>query len=525
MEKKTIHILATSDIHGQVFPHAYHNQQPSQQGLLKAASYIKRKRKEDGTFLLIDNGDLIQGTPLTYHFARKQSHLINPMIIALNYLAYDAAVIGNHEFNYGRELLDRTVDASHFPWLSANIVSEETGRPAFGKPYIVKELEGIKVAVLGVTTHYIPNWEEPAHIKGLSFSDAYETVRSWIAHLKRNETFDVLVVAYHGGFERDLEKGDPTEPLTGENQGYEMCMNLADIDVLITGHQHRQIAEKLNSTAVVQPGNNGKYLADVKLEFIKTGEKWRITKNTPSLVMIGEEHPDEELGNLLLPYEQAAQSWLDKEIGTIDGCMLLSDLFQARLKEHPFVEFVNKVQMEAADTDISLTSLFSSEGGGFSERVTMRDIAANYVYPNTLKVLSISGADMKAALEKSAEYFQLDENRNYQVNSAFTDPKPQHYNYDMWEGISYVLDISKPHGERVVDLSYHEQPVDLNKDYAVVMNNYRAGGGGNYHMFKDSKVLKEIPVDMSELIADYFIRNGRVRASINENWKIIGGHS
>ena len=146
---------------------------------------------------------------------------------------------------------------------------------------------------------------------------------------------------------------------------------------------------------------------------------------------------------------------------------------------------------------------------------------SNYIYPNTLKVIRISGQDIKDALEQSAEYFELTLAGEVQVSSKFRDPKPSHYNYDMWEGITYTLNISRPIGMRVVKLEYEGEPLDLEASYNVVMNNYRAAGGGNYAMFQDKPVIKDIPTDVAELLAGYIMERGTIEARVNENWEVI----
>ncbi|HEY2420537.1 MAG TPA: metallophosphoesterase, partial [Neobacillus sp.] len=201
-------ILETSDIHGNVFPINYGNNQETNSGLAKIARLINMEKQKADYTLLIDNGDVIQGTPLTYHYAKFLHDKKNPMIRILNTLQYDAAIIGNHEFNYGLDLLKQAVVESDFPWLSANILDGKTNQPLFGQPYLIKEFaNGLRVAVLGVTTHYIPNWENPNHIEGLLFEEALRTTKKWVEFLQENETYDLLVVSYHGGFERDLSSG------------------------------------------------------------------------------------------------------------------------------------------------------------------------------------------------------------------------------------------------------------------------------------------------------------------------------
>ncbi|WP_449539580.1 bifunctional metallophosphatase/5'-nucleotidase [Ferdinandcohnia sp. Marseille-Q9671] len=520
MKSISITILETSDVHGNICPINYGSNESSELGLAKIATVIKQERSRNKNTIVIDNGDLIQGTPLTYHFIRSKSQKINPMIKLLNNLDYDAAVIGNHEFNYGMQVLQQAIQQSNFPWLSANIINENRN-PFIGKPYIVTELEeGIKVAILGVTTHYIPNWENPEHIKDLIFEDAYETTKIWVEKIRNEEKPDIMVVSYHGGFEADLETGNPTEKPTGENQGYRICKEIEGIDLLLTGHQHRSLAEKVNGVPIIQPSFNGLAIGKVTLTISKDENSWKIVQSKPELISVEGVQVDKSSLALIEEYERETQEWLDKPIGTVNGNMMIDDPLEARLKDNPLVEFINKVQMEVAKVKISNTALFNNVTKGFPSNITMRDVVSNYIYPNTLTVVRISGKDIREALERSASYFIV-ENGKVAVNPAFKKPKPQHYNYDMWEGIEYIFDISKPIGERVVHLMFEGESVQLDGQYEVVMNNYRAGGGGEYYMFKDKPVVKDIPLDMSELIANYILERGTIDATIDENWKVI----
>lgn len=520
----TLTILETSDIHGNMIPIQYANNKPTEYGFAKLATLIREERRKGAPLLVIDNGDLIQGTPLAYHHAKLNAEASSPMIECLNELRYDAAVIGNHEFNYGPDLLGKAVQESRFPWLCANIVDEATGEPYFGKPYLIRTFaDDLKVAVLGLTTHYIPHWEKPDYIRGLQFKDALLTAKTWVRKLREEEGADIVIVSYHGGFERHLETGEPTEPLTGENQGYALCRDVEGIDVLLTGHQHRVLSDTtVNGVVIVQPGSTGAWLGKVTLELTKEDGTWKVQSKRSELLSPQGVEPDPAVLALVQPHEALAQVWLDQPIGRLAGDMRVTDPMGVRLQEHPLIEFINKVQMDLSGAPISNTALFDNISPGFPEHITMRDIVSNYIYPNTLQVIRITGADIRAALERTASYFQqYDGSGDIKVSSHFSDPKPQHYNYDMWEGIEYRLNISRPEGERVTRLEYDGKPIDPKAEYDVVMNNYRAGGGGNYLMFQGKPVVKDIPTDMAELLASYIMERGTIEATLNRNWEVV----
>lgn len=525
IHKCEIVILETSDLHGFLLPRSYANQSEVGYGFARIATIVKEIRSTHPYTLLIDNGDCLQGTPLTYYHAKMNKELLNPVISCMNELRYDAAVLGNHEFNYGLPYLHNAVRSSAFPWLSANIKDSATGEPLFEKPYLVKELDnGLRIGMLGLTTSYIPNWEQPSHIEGIRFDDPIETAKRWVKHMRLEEGVDIVIVSYHGGFERDLETGTPTEPLTGENVGYALCEQVDGIDVLLTGHQHRAIADcTINGVCVVQPGNEGRYLGKVILQVEKTESKWYLTDKQSELIEAAKYEPDAAVESTVSAIEMLTQTWLDQPIGFVEEDMLIASPAEVRLREHPLIEFINQLQMDVSGANISCTALFDDLSPGFSKEITMRDIVSNYVYPNTLKVIRISGYDIREALEKTAEYFEVNAQGQIVVNEAFLKPKPQHYNYDMWEGIDYTLDISRPIGQRVVALEKFGRPLADHKLFDVVMNNYRAGGGGNYTMFQGKPVVKDISIDMVELMADYIQARSPIKVSVNNNWRVVNG--
>ncbi len=512
-------ILSTSDIHGYVYPTDYkQRQQDLPFGLLKVASLIKEiKAKETDPVLVIDNGDILQGSPFTYYTA-KQIQQPLPYTAILNDVGFDAGVIGNHEFNYGKDYLNKAVDALNYPILCANILDDQ-GQPAFGKAYELFQFNDLTVAVLGLTTQYIPNWEQPTSINGLSFQSVVACAKEYVPKLR--ELADVVIVSYHGGFERDLETGEPTEALTGENEGYELLKNILGVDVLLTGHQHREIATVESSIAIVQPGDKGHHLGEVRLTVEKQDGKSTILSKEANLISVTDAPIDPIMAKKHHAFQAEIEDWLDQNIGTIDGNMWIEDPFQVRLTGHPYIDFIHKVQMEATGTTISGTALFTNDSKGFGPAVTMRDIVTNYIYPNTLAVVRVTGEDLRQALEKSASYFSLSANKQLEINPAFLYPKAQQYNYDMYAGIDYTIDVSLPLGKRLSLFTCNGKAIQAADELEVVINQYRAVGGGNYDMFSADKIIKEVTVDMTELIADYFKNHSNIQPETFNNFRVI----
>ncbi|AVK99589.1 bifunctional metallophosphatase/5'-nucleotidase [Pediococcus inopinatus] len=513
-------LLSTSDVHGFVYPTNFikrHSNLPF--GLLRAATVIENERKSTtDPVLTIDAGDVLEGSPLTEYLAKfSNPPAPHRLLKAYNAINYDIGVLGNHEFNYGLNYLKTAIQSATYPILSANILDEEN-HPIGDGAYRIFKIKGVRVAVLGLTTAYIPFWEDPVHIEGLKFNKVLETAKHYVPWLK--ERADVVIVVYHGGFERDLKTGLETESLRGENVGYKLLETVKGIDALISAHQHRLIATKLFGIPVVQAGHRGAAVGKIVLK-IDPKSPHMVVGATSELCSTAKMPVHKDIKAVMADVEADTQTWLDQPLGRVHGDMKITDPFQARIEESAFIEFIQKVQMAATGTSISATALFNDEATGFGEEISMREVVTNYVYPNSLAVLRVSGTDIRAALEVSAKYFKLNEHDELIVNPRYLTPKKRHYNYDMYEGIDYTLDISKPVGQRVTRLSCKGHVIQPNDSFEIVLNKYRAVGGGHYPMFSESKIIRENTEAMSELIADYLQKHPIIEATVNNNFKII----
>lgn len=512
MDKITI--LSTSDTHGYLYPTDFRavNQDLSF-GVSKAVTAIKDEQaKQDGTVVLIDNGDFLQGSPMSYYLSKQKNS--KQVADIMNSVGYDVGVLGNHEFNYGVEYLLDTVSQLNYPIVCANILNDKN-EPLTGQAYVILEKDGLKIAVLGLTTPYIPNWEQPETIKGLTFLSALETAKKYVPKLKGEA--DIVIVSYHGGFEKDLQTGEATENLTGENEGYDIVTQVEGIDAFVTGHQHRVMAEKVNDTPVTQPGDKAKHVG--KMTLILDDHK-QVTDSSAELLSMSDYDADKDIVDTFKPVLDTVEDWLDQPLGHIDGDMTITDPMSVRINGHAYIEFIQDVQMDATGVDISGTALFDNDSKGFQSDVTMRDIVTNYIYPNTLAVLTVSGQDLKDALEQSAEYFALNEDDEIVVSDKFLYPKTEHYNYDMYSGVGYKVIVSNPVGQRVVELSYKGKPIKMDDSLDIVINQYRAVGGGNYAMFDASKIIKEVTVDMTELISNFLQTHPTYQAKTEFDFKV-----
>ncbi|MDT2814713.1 bifunctional metallophosphatase/5'-nucleotidase [Vagococcus carniphilus] len=508
-------VLSTSDTHGFLYPTDFKKRNQSQNfGLTKVVSEIRRIEKAaDGVVLKIDNGDFLQGSPLSFYLAKNPSE--GSMADIMNEVGYDCGVLGNHEFNYGIEFLEATINRLNYPIVCANIL-KENGDYLTGTPYVIFERNEVKIAVLGLTTPYIPHWEQPETVRGLIFKSAVATAKEFVPKLR--QLADVVIVSYHGGFEKDLETGEPIEVLTGENEGYDLLHQVTGIDVLLTGHQHRYIALNDGPAPTTQPGDKGKFLAKVDLSFDESTKL--IQRSHAELIEIDDQEEDKELKEKFLPLLENVETWLDQTLGTVLGDMIIKDPMEVRMFNHPYIEFIQNVQKDVSGVDVSATPLFSDEAKGFGSKIQMREIATNFVYSQALMVVEVSGEELKAALEWSASYFEYNEKDGVHISFDMSEPKVAHFNYDIYSGIDYTIDVKCAKGSRITKLKYHGKNLLPDEKIKIVMNQYRAVGGGDYHMFSPDKIVKEIKVDMAELITSYLQKNPVVEATQPTNFTL-----
>lgn len=498
-------IYQTSDLHGYIYPTNYVNDQPL--GFLKIASYILNDEKNYDASLKIDCGDLVQGSALT-HFLSKQAIDENPIIKGLEAINYNAYVLGNHEFNYGLKYLKDAYDEISDKVINANI----KGLPFNTKPYKVFDFNGFKVGCIGFTTVYIPNWEQEANIKDLEFLDVVKQYAKYEKELKEN--CDFIIVCYHGGFEKSLDKNmTPTEALTKENQGSELLENFDSINMILSGHQHRSFITKIKDVICSQPMHNGQSFTKVVIDTESNDISYELVD-----VSKLNDDIDDKLENIFTQTKKDLEVYLDKIIGEFDKDIKVDDIFLARLKGHPFINFLHQVQLDVSGADFSALSVFDS-AMGFSKKISVRDVLINYPYPNTLKVLEVTGEKLKEAIEKSATYFVVEDGK-VGINKDFLHPKVQHYNYDTFGGLEYKIDLSRDFYDRVVYMKKDGEDISMDKIYTIVLNNYRASNTSIYPAYKGCKVVKEINLDMSEIILDYIQKHKKIVVDEKQNYFI-----
>ena len=513
-----ITILGTTDLHGNIDPIDYYTNKPDNRGLAKMATLIKRFRKEQPNLLLIDSGDTIQGSPLESFHGRKNNQPPDPMMLTMGSLNYDAMTVGNHEYNFGLKVLEKARKEANFPWISANTYDKATNQPHY-KPYIIKEVAGVKIGVLGLTTPGVPNWDNPPNYAGLEFREPVAEARKWVTILRDHEKVDVVVLAMHMGLEEDLSSGQVNPgQVPHENEAIAIAKEVPGIDVIFMGHTHRDVPSlSINGVLLTQANAWGRHLARADLYLQKTETGWRMYAKAARTIPADDRiEADPEIVKLAEPYDRETQGWLSRVIGESSQELTARD---ARFRDTAILDLIQKVQLEAGKADVSMVASFNADARIAKGPVSVRDIAGLYVYENTLAVLEVTGRQLKDALEHSAKYF-----KPYVPGkplNELVDEKIPAYNFDIAEGVTYDLDISKPIGQRIQNLRFHGQPLSPTKKLRLATNNYRVNGGGGYTMYKDAPVVYRSSEEIRELIIDWVERNKTIPVNPNNNWQIV----
>lgn len=561
-------ILSTTDVHGHVFNWDYFRDAApaagGEYGLSRLASAVEDVRAErgDSSVLLLDNGDAIQGTPLTY-LAASQPDLLtggdtHPMAQAFNLLDYDAQNLGNHEFNYGLDTLATYEGELGAPLLGANVVRAGTDEPAF-EPYTIidKEVAGhtVKVGVLGVVTPGIRIWDK-ANVEGiLEFQDPTTVAQEYVPRMKAAGA-DIVVVLAHTGLGTDTTLV-PSE--LQENTAQFLTTQVDDVDVVIGGHTHQDIPSKVTHSPdgspvlFTQPNYWARSLSDVQvpLTFDASGTPsvdwpssgdasaddaavagWVTSHRASALAdsttltedpLLAQDHAD----TLTYVNTVVAQS---TETMTAES---------SRYEDTPILDFIGAVMVDTVSEGIAGTaaadlpviaqvSPFSRDAVFNEGDVTIKDVAGLYIYDNTLLGVEITGAELRDYLEYSAKFFvQVDEGATFDpetgTNAVLTGTPVPDYNYDALTGVDYRINISKPVGERIEGLSYGGAPVADGDEFVLAINNYRQSGGGGFPHVTTAPVVYNELVEIRQQMIEYAQARGVIDPAdfFVDNWALV----
>ncbi|MEV7524533.1 5'-nucleotidase C-terminal domain-containing protein [Streptomyces sp. NPDC091371] len=503
-------VMGTTDLHGNVFNWDYFTDKEfddkahNDVGLAKISTLVEQVRAEKGrrNTLLIDAGDTIQGTQLSYYYAKvdpitARRGPVHPMAQAMNAIGYDAAALGNHEFNYGIPVLRKFEEQCDFPLLGANALDAKTLRPAFA-PYSMHCLRtphgrDVKVAVLGLTNPGIALWDK-ANVQGkMTFPGLEEQAAKYVPRL-RSMGADVVIVSAHSGSSGTSSYGDQLPYI--ENAAALVAEQVPGIDAILVGHAHTEIPEyrvknKASGKDVVlsEPLKWGQRLTLFDFELSWSRGRWSVEKVAAKVLNSNTVAEDPKITGLLEDEHRKVVAYVNQVIGTSTQAMSSAE---GPVKDVAIIDLINHVQAEtvkgalagtewAALPVLSQASCFSRTAAIPAGQVTIRDAAGLYPFENTLEARLLTGAQLKDYLEYSAKYFVRTAPGEAVDPAKLTNAEgTPDYNYDAVYGLSYEIDIAQPAGSRISGLSFQGKALDPAARFVLAVNNYRASGGGNF---------------------------------------------
>ena len=517
--KRKLTIFHTADVHGYLYPTDYVEQEEKKLGLMRILPAFER----DGNTLIIDGGDALQGSPMTNYFYRmepeKRKQVLtdtrygtHPIAAVMNLAGYQYVTLGNHDFNNGVDALYDYLTALHAKCLCCNIRDREGRLPIY--PWTIHTLEnGMRVGIVGACTDFVRKWENPLTVEKLIIEEPVEACRKALDEIRGK--CDLTLLIYHGGFECDLDDGHLLTE-NRENQACRICREL-DFDIVLTGHQHFSVpCRKFANSFVCQPAYRGMDFCRIEAEETDAGLAVR-GENLPA-----DKPASEEAMEILRPLEEATQKWLDTPVGHLDTELTVGDHIEMGLNGSALANFINTVLTELTGAQISTTAL-ANEAKGLPRNITIRNVVSAYIYANTSVVLDMSVKDLKRYMERSAEYFDPHEDGSVTVSDSFLLPKVQHYNYDFFSGVEYIIDLTKPPKSRITSVKMEGRELDDSERVTVCINSYRHNGTGGYDMLPPQTVVREVLVDIADAIIDYIIRHPDIHVDKRCWYTVIRG--
>ena len=533
----TIHLLETSDVHGSFFPYDFITLKPKRGTLARISTYVNRLRQEtSGNVILLDNGDILQGQPTCYFYNYVNTQEENIAASVINYLSYDAETIGNHDIETGHSVYDKWIKEVTCPMLGANIINTTTNEP-YVKPYTIVERQGIRIAILGMLTPAIPNWLQPNIWSGLQFEEMVSCAKKWVKIIKETEKPDLIVGLFHSGKDGGIVTSE-----YAEDASLQVAKEVSGFDVIFFGHDHTRhnstvTNRKGNEVLFLNPANNALAVAQADVTFEKKNGRWKVVKKEGKVVDVTKEEIDQQ-------YIQHFQSQLDKimafvnrQIGVLEETITTRDCF---FGSSAFTDLILNLQLELTGADIAFNAPLQFNSTIKAGPIRVSDMFNLYKFENQLYVMRLTGEEIRRHLEMSYDQWvntmqSPDDHLLLLSESTFGDQqrlgfKNFSFNFDSAAGIDYVVDVTKPDGQKVKILQMSNgEPFDETKWYRVALNSYRANGGGEL-LTRGAGIKKE---DLNERIIyrserdqRFYLmqeieKKGTIHPKSNNNWCFI----
>ena len=523
--EKHLTILGTSDMHGNIWGFSYEdNSETANNGMARLYTYIQQVRAENPNTILIDAGDDIQGTIMTDDIYNKTPEEPHPVITAMNYMGYDAMTLGNHEFNWGIPTMQTILSQAEFPVLAAN-VTDADGELVTGAGWTIVERDGVKVAIIGVVTPDVPIWDGGKEgIDEATYEAANVAVSAAIDEI--GEEADVIVVSAHMGMYAEFDEEN------GSDSAQKILDDNPEIDVLQVAHNHVVVNEKQGDTVIGGVRNGGRDIARFDLTLDADNN---VVDATVEIVDMTDVTPSQEIRDIPLVAE-AHQKTIDYIAGGTDesGEPLpplgsttakfqpeneIRGIPAGRVMDTAVMDLINQIQLENSGADVSAAALFKDTSDLPEGDINYGNIFDIYKFDNTLYRVTVTGAELKAYMEWSAEcYNQWEEG---DINISF-DPEYPDYLYDMFAGVEYEIDLSKPKGERIQNVMFKGEPLQDDQTLTLAVNNYRYSSALKAQNIISGTREWESSNSIRDMIVAYFAEHSPVEPTVDNNWKIVG---
>ena len=542
-------VIETSDVHGHFFPWDFMEGKPIKGSLARANTYINRQRQEFGErLLLIDNGDILQGQPCIYWSNYVMPDDPNLAAQVVNYMKYDAETVGNHDIEPGHAVYDKWIREVRCPLLGANIVEKDqpkaeelNGRPyAVYKglqPYSVHHIEGVKIVVIGMLTPSIPNWLTESTWKGMEFEEMVGCAKKWVKYVKEYEQPDLIFGLFHSGL-----KGGIVDERGEENATEAVAREVPGFDIIFFGHDH-QVHNKWvknkegRDVLIIDPSCYVKNVAEAQIELTYTNGHLTKKDIKGEIVNVQDEAVDEQMVSHFQPQIDQIKKYVERRIGRFEHPIYTRESF---FGNSAFTDLIHNLQMQITEADISFNAPLSFNTVIEAGDVTQADMFKLYRFENLLFMLRMTGEEVRKHLEFSYDMWtntmKSPDDHALRLNDASTEDQQrtgfQYYtfNFDSACGIDYEVDLTKPDGQKVKILRMSNgEPFDEKKWYRVVMNSYRANGGGELltqgaGIPKDSlagRVIYNSLRDQRHYLTQEIERMGTVDPKPNHNWRFV----